>query len=73
MHACMCVCTCVYICIHTYICVYIQIVNIIVINISMVRFDYELFVYMDRSPLMILRQSGKQILCQRIVKCGGVH
>ena len=56
-------------------CIYICIVNIIIIIviISMVRFDYELFVYKDRSPLMILRQSGKQILCQKIVKCGGVH
>ena len=57
--------------IYIHICVYI--VNIIIIIISMVRFDYELFVYKDRSPLMILRQSGKQILCQKIVKCGGVH
>ena len=51
-----------------------HIVNIIfIIVISMVRFDYELFVYKGRSPLMTLRQSGKQILCQKIVKCGGVH
>ena len=70
MHVCIYICVYMYIYIH--ICVYI--VNIIIIIIiSMVRFDYELFVYKDRSPLMILRQSGKQILCQKIVKCGGVH
>ena len=74
MHVCIYICVYMYIYIHT--CIYIYVVNIIIIIIiiiSMVRFDYELFVYKDRSPLMILRQSGKQILCQQIVKCGGVH
>ena len=73
MHVCIYIC--VHMCIYIHTCkkIYIYIVNIINIIISMVRFDYELFVYKDRSPLMILRQSGKQILCQQIVKCGGVH
>ena len=72
----MCIYVYLYTHIYLYIYIYIYIVNIIIIIIiiiSMVRFDYELFVYKDRSPLMILRQSGKQILCQKIVKCGGVH
>ena len=65
--ACMHVCT--YICIY----IYIHTAGTSIIIISVVRFGCELFVYKDRSPLMIMRQSGKQILRQKIVKCGGVH
>ena len=53
--------------------IYILLTLFLIIVISMVRFDSELFVYKGRPPLMILRQSGKQILCQKIEECGRVH